>query len=131
MEKTIRMSDPSDISAKQIAVIRPILESARTKTKPLENDLHEVFNAILYVLRKSCRWRSLSHDFPKWESVYYHYAKWWDHVDEESGLAFWCQVLKKLETLDRKRDGRDAETTMLIIDAQSVKNTDPAEEKVD
>ena len=38
-------------------------------------------------------------------------------------------VLKKLVSDDRTSNGRDADTTMLIIDAQSVKNTDPAEQK--
>ena len=36
---------------------------------------------------------------------------------------------KKLVRDERERNGRATETTMVIIDAQSVKNTDPAEHK--
>jgi len=61
--------------------------------------------------------------------VYYHFKKWKNSIDPESGLPLLEGVLKKLIRDDRRGDGRAEQTTMLIIDAQSVKNTDPAEQK--
>lgn len=42
---------------------------------------------------------------------------------------YWSWSLKKLVSDDRTSVGRDDQTSFLIIDAQSVKNTDPAEKK--
>lgn len=120
---------PSDITSEQFKRIRPMLEAARAKTKPLEVDLYQVFNAILYVLREGCRWRSLPRDYPKWQSVYYHFRHWRDGVDKASGQPLLEQVLKKLVAAERTANEREEKTTYLIIDAQSVKNTDPAETK--
>lgn len=87
---------PSDLTSAQFERIRPLLESARAKTKPLGVDLHHVFNATLYILREGCRWRSLPHDYPAWQTVYYHYSHWRGHVDKESGLPLLELVLKKI-----------------------------------
>ena len=94
--ETSRKSYPSDLSAAQFERIRPLLESARAKTRPVETDLHQVCNAVLYVLREGCRWRSLPHDFPAWSTVYYHYSKWRDHVDAATGQPLLELVLKKI-----------------------------------
>lgn len=120
---------PSYMDAVRFSRIEPLLEGSSKKTKPLEVSLHEIFNAVLYVLREGVRWRALPHDFPKWSTVYYHFAKWRDHIDPASKLSLLALVLKELTRADREADGRDGETTMIIIDAQSVKNTDPAELK--
>jgi len=48
---------PSDISRRQFEPIRPLLESVRKRTKPRTVDLHEVFNAVLYLLKSGCQWR--------------------------------------------------------------------------
>lgn len=89
-------SYPSDVTAEQFARIKPLLESCRKKTKPLEVDLLDVFNAVLYVLREGCRWHSLPHDFPKSGTVYYHFSKWRDHIDEATGQPLLELVLKKI-----------------------------------
>ena len=37
-----------------------------------------IFNAILYVLKSGCSWRTLKPDcqLVTWENIYFHYAKW-------------------------------------------------------
>ena len=66
---------PSDISRKHFERIRPLLESVRS-TKPRGVDLHEVFNAVLYLLKSGCQWRMLSEGFPNGVTVYAYFAKW-------------------------------------------------------
>ena len=44
---------PSDISRKQFEGIRDLLESAKRRTTPREQDLYDVFCAILYLLNLS------------------------------------------------------------------------------
>ena len=84
---------PSEISREQFALILPILESARKKTAPREVDLYDVFNAVLYVLREGCRWRSLPGKYPKWELVYYYFRIWKEPKQGENSILE--QVLKK------------------------------------
>lgn len=87
---------PSDLSAERFEVIRPLLESARKKTAPREVNLHHVFNAVLYLLKEGCRWRSLPRDYPDWRLCYYDYRVWRDHIDKETGLPLLELVLKKI-----------------------------------
>jgi transposase len=67
---------PSDISRRQFEPIRPLLESVRKRTKPRTVDLHEVFNAVLYLLKSGCQWRLLPQGFPNRSTVYSYFAKW-------------------------------------------------------
>ena len=69
-----RKQYPSDISREQFAQVRPFLESVRKRTKPRTVDLHEVFNAVLYLLKSGCQWRMIPEGFPKWYTVYSYFA---------------------------------------------------------
>ncbi len=87
------MSYPSDISREQFEKIRPLLESARKKTKPRKLDLYEVFNALLYVVKTGCQWRALPKDYPKFGSVHKYFRIWSE--DDDEGESILGQVLKK------------------------------------
>lgn len=56
---------PSDISREKFAKIEPLLRSVRRSTKPIKQDLYEVFCAVLYLLRTGCQWRYLPPQFAK------------------------------------------------------------------
>ena len=87
-------SYPSDVSREQFDKIRPILESARKKTRPRVIDLYDVFCGILYVLKSGCQWRMLPKDFPKWTTCYYYFSLWSEKSNDESDSIF-EQILKK------------------------------------
>jgi len=88
----MRTPYPSDITRDQFEHIRPILESARKRTKPCTVDLYEVFCAVLYVKRTCCQWRALPDAFPKWQTVYSYFCKWGEPRDGGSLLE---RALKK------------------------------------
>lgn len=67
---------PSDTSREQFEIIKPMLESARKKTKPRTVDLYEVWCAVLYLLGTGCQWRALPSGFPNWRTVHSYFAKW-------------------------------------------------------
>ncbi len=73
-------------------------------------------DAILYVDRTGIPWRYLPHDFAPWETVYGYFAAWQkDEVfDQLNGL---------LRRLVREAEGRDAEPSACVLDAQSVKTS--------
>ena len=120
---------PSDVTHEQFKRIKPILETARKKTKPITVDLYEVFCGILYVLTSGCQWRMLPSDFPKWSTCYSYFWKWSQKRDEGKTCSLLEEALKKVVGETRQNLGRNEQTTFLIVDAQSVKNTDTAENK--
>jgi transposase len=77
----------------------------------------EVVNAILYLLRTGCSWRQLPKDFPPWETVYWHFARWRDDGSLDA-------LHDQLRSAVREAEGRHANPSAAIIDAQSVKGAD-------
>lgn len=69
-------------------------------------------DAILYVDRTGVQWRYLPH----WNTVYGYFARW---VDE----GMFAQLNGLFRQLLREKEGRDAEPTACVIDAQSVKTS--------
>ena len=88
-------SYPSSISRQQFAIISPILESVRKKTKPRTVDLYDVFCGVLYVLKSGCQWRMLPPDFPKWRTCHEYFRIWSQTLDKKSDSIL-TQVLKKI-----------------------------------
>jgi putative transposase len=77
-------------------------------------ELRSVVNGILYVLRTGMAWAYLPHDYPNWNSVYYHYRKW-------------CRdgTFARINAVLRERARRAASRpSAAIIDSQSVKTTE-------
>lgn len=91
----MRKSYPSDISREQFEHIRPLLESAREKTKPRKLDLYDIFCAILYLNKTGCQWRALPSDFPKWRSVYSYWEIWTEPKSRDNPESFLDEALKK------------------------------------
>ncbi|MDX2939542.1 IS5 family transposase [Streptomyces ipomoeae] len=115
---------PSDLSDARWELIEPVLAAWRFERRgraldfgrPPEHDLREIMNAILYVDRTGVQWRYLPHDFPPWATVYGYFAKW-----QKEGI--FAQLNSILRELVRRSEGRNAEPSACVIDAQSVKTS--------
>jgi putative transposase len=112
----------SDLSKTEWKVIKPIIPVKQGPGRNMELSLRQVLNAIFYVVRTGCQWRELPGDFPHWSSVYYHYRKW-----TKDGT--WRQINAALCKLARQKQGRQAQPTGAVIDSQSVKTTELAQER--
>ena len=123
----MRKSYPSDITREQFRKIEADLAAGKKETRPRNYDLYDIFYALIYVLKEGCTWRGLPHDFPKWQNVYYHFRLW--KKPEEDGESLLDKVLRKLVEEQRVNNGRNKQTTMIIVDSRSVKNADTAEHK--
>jgi len=123
----MREKYPSDITWEQFTVIEADLVAAKKETRPREYELYDIFCAVLYVLKEGCRWRSLPHDFPKWQNVYYHFRIW--KTPGEDGETLLDKVLRNLVEAERVKNERNEQTTMIIVDSRSVKNSFTAEKK--
>jgi transposase len=86
---------PSDISRRQFEMIRPLLESARKKTRPRTVDLYDVFCAVLYLLKSGCQWRMLPQGFPKWRTAHMYFQIWTEQREDTQQTTL-DLVLKKI-----------------------------------
>ncbi len=87
-------SYPGTIDREQFNKIKPILESARKKTRPRTVDLCDVICGISYVLKSGCQWRMLPKEFPKWRTCHYYFTVWSEKINDSSESIL-EKVLKK------------------------------------
>jgi putative transposase len=97
--------------------LQPYLPTPKAEGRPRTHSLRDVLDAIFYVLKSGCHWRLLPHDFPPWSTVYYHFRRF-----RLSGL--WSLILKLVHAGERKRAGKEPQSTAAIIDSQSVKTVE-------
>ena len=122
---------PSDISREQFARVLPTLLTARRRTKPRIVDLYDVFRGVLYVLKSGCQWRMLPADLPQWQTCYKYFRQLpaMERAAQLGATFHSGASLKKSVGAVRQSNGRKERTSFCIVDAQSVKNTDSAENK--
>ena len=123
----MRKEYPSDISREQFEKIREYLEGSTKKTHPRKYDIYDIFCAILYLLKEGCTWRAIPHDYPNWQNVRYHYDIW--SRPNDNGVSLLDKVLRKLVEMERQKNERPAQTTMIIVDSKSIQNANTAENK--
>jgi len=109
-------SDLKDQEWKYLKRFLPHPSTLGTRGRPQEWPMREIVNALLYLLRTGCQWRMLPHDFPPWQTVYYHHRKWRLN-------RLWEKINRLLRQQVRQQVGREATPSAAIVDAQSVKTT--------
>ena len=111
----------TDLTDRQWEIIQKYLPRTVNRGANLRKwDLRIIINAVLYLVKTGCQWRMLPHDFPPWQSVYYHYRKWC--INET-----WFLIHNSLHRETRINAGKAPEPTVAMIDSQSVRTTELAE----
>ena len=111
-----RRGYPSDLTDAQWALIAPHLPGPSPRGRPRRTDLRAVVDAILYLLRTGCQWRMLPSDFPPWGTVWWCFRCWRGGV--------WVRLHRALFRAARAAKGQNPEPAVVIMDSQSVKNTE-------
>ena len=112
----MRKPYPTDLSDVEWNYIEPHLPAPTGYGRPRIHDLREILNAVFYVLKSGCQWRLLSHDFPRWSTVYHYFRKW--RID-----GTWERINRAIRERLRIRLKRDPQPRAAIVDSQSVKTT--------
>lgn len=76
--------------------------------------LRQVIDALRYICRTGCQWRSLPTSFPPWSAVYYYFRRW-----QLSGL--WQRLNEAVVAADRVGADRPAAPSLVCLDSQSVR----------
>ncbi len=73
-----RKAYSTDLTDAQWTLLEPLLPPPKPGGRPRSVDLREIVNALLYLLRTGCPWRSLPHDLPPWSTVWTYFRRWRD-----------------------------------------------------
>ncbi len=114
---------PSDLSDGEWQYLKKCLPKQKRFGRPPKHQRREILNAIFYLLRTGCAWRYVPTDYPCWKTVYHYFR-------EFRVAGVWRKVNKRLRRLLRKRAGKQAQSSVAILDSQSTKTTDCAREEV-
>ena len=74
-------------------------------------------DAVRYIVDNGAKWRAVPADFPWWRAVYDSFRRWCRH-------GYVRELYQRLRRIERQREGRPAEASAGIIDAQSVDGAD-------
>src|SRR5688500_11865777 len=66
----------SDLTDKEYAILGPLLPKPKRRGRRRSVVLHEILNAIFYMLRGGVPWRMLPGDFPPWKTVFDYFRQW-------------------------------------------------------
>ena len=115
------MTYPSDLTDEQWALVKRHFDTGNYgKSRKYQTRL--LVNAVFYITKTGCQWRFLPHDYPHWKTVYSFYRR-----AKEKGR--WESMMQDLVKKSRRKMRRNPEPTYSLIDSQSVKTTDRAEDR--
>ncbi len=69
---------PSNLNDSEWLIIKSSLSKAKKHKcgRKKEINQREIINAILYIMKEECPWRSLPSDFPHWSTVRTYFDRW-------------------------------------------------------
>ena len=114
--KTTRKSYPSDVSDAEWDFLLRYLTLMSVDAPQREHDLREVFDALRYVVKTSCQWRFLPHDFPPWAAVYQQARRW-------VAAGVFETITHDLRAIVRLVEGKEATPTAVILDGRTLQST--------
>ena len=117
------LSYRSDLSLDEFELIKPFCPEAKSGGRPRTTELWSILNAIFYLVVEGCRWRSIPHDFPNWQTVYTYFRAW-----KKDGT--WLKIHDALHDGLRPTFGhrtrviadREISPSEVTLDSQSVKS---------
>ena len=111
----LRHAYPTDLSDAEFACLAAYLPAPKERGRPWRHPRREILDAIFYVVRTGCQWRSLPHEYPPWSTVHYWFRIW--RLD-----GTWERLNGALRERVRVAVGRNPQPSAAILDSQSIKS---------
>ncbi len=112
----MRKPYPTDPFDAKWSYIEPHIPTPKVPGRPRVPTLREILNAIFYIVRSSCAWRLLPHDFPPWKlSITTSELG----ASTAPGKGYNAALRERV----RIHMGGDPQPSAGIVDSQSVKST--------
>ena len=115
------MSYPSDLSDEEWDLIKDHFSTGEYG-KSRKHSQRSLLNGVFYLIKTGCQWRFLPKEYPPWKSVYSFYKR-----AKDKGI--WEKMMNSLVEKSRLKMGRNPNPSYALIDSQSVKTTDAAEDR--
>ena len=96
------------------ALVEDLFDPPAREGRPARYPRRHVVEAILFLARTGCQWRYLPGSYPPWEAVWQQWRRW-----RASGV--WAAAMERIAEMIRKRHGRTATPSMVMIDGQTVR----------
>ena len=112
-----RRSYSTDLTDAEWQILEPLLPIEKAGGRHRLYQMREIINALRYLLRSGCTWRSIPHDFPHWRAVYEYFRIW-----KQDGT--WIRIHDYLYEQLREKMPREKQPSAAIVDSQSVKTTE-------
>src|SRR3954447_26434260 len=113
---TCKPAYPTSLTDAEWSLVAPLfpVPDPHLGGRPLKHDRRQVLDSILYVLVSGCAWRLVPHDLAPWDAAYRWFRAW-------SADGTWDRVHEVLRDRVRAAEGRAAQPSAAVLDAQSVK----------
>jgi len=108
---------PADLSDEEwglIADLVPTYSGGGRMGRPAKWPKREIVNAVFYVAATGCQWRALPSHYPHWNTVHRYHLAW-------SRDGTWEQIVDRLRSLVRVKEGHQPEPSASVVDARSVR----------
>ena len=105
----------TDLTDQHWKELEPLIPPEHPGGRP-HQDMREILNGILYILRTGCAWQHMPHDLPNPKTCWFYFNRF-------SNDGTWRNIAETLHPAARVRAGRDPSPSQAIVDAQSVKTT--------
>jgi putative transposase len=105
---------PTDLSDEEWRLLEPYLPAPKWRGRPRVHSPSEILNAVFYVLKSGCQWRTLPREFPPWKTVFHYFREW--RLD-----GTWERLNRTIGERLRVRLGPDPQPSASIVDSQSAK----------
>jgi len=90
----------TDLTDAEWSHLAPHMPPPKAGDRRRLHPVREILNAIFYIVRSGCAWRSLPHDLPPWKTVYHYFRLWRSQglmiIIGLLGLMFYLQRRKRV-----------------------------------